>query len=66
METFDLSKRELAILTELVNGLSQKMIAAKLFISVNTVSNHISHIYEKLHVHNAPEAVARAIQKKII
>lgn len=65
-ETFDLSKREIEVLTELVNGLSQKMIAAKLFISVHTVNNHISRIYEKLHVHSVSEAVVTAIQKKIV
>lgn len=65
-ETYDLSKREIDVLTELVNGLSQKMIAAKLFISVHTVNNHISRIYEKLHVHSVSEAVATAIQKNIV
>ncbi|RAJ93240.1 LuxR family two component transcriptional regulator [Larkinella arboricola] len=65
-ETYDLSKREIEVLTELVNGLSQKMIAAKLFISVHTVNNHISRIYEKLHVHSVSEAVVTAIQKNII
>jgi DNA-binding NarL/FixJ family response regulator len=65
-EQFGLSKRELDILTELVNGLSYKMIAAKLFISVNTVGNHISRIYEKLHVHSVSEAVVTAIQKNIV
>jgi DNA-binding NarL/FixJ family response regulator len=65
-ETFDLSKREIEVLTEMVNGLSQKMIAAKLFISVHTVNNHISRIYEKLHVHSVAEAVATAIQKNIV
>ena len=65
-ETFDLSKREIEVLTELVNGLSHKMIAAKLFISVFTVNNHIKNIYEKLHVHSVSEAVVTAIQKNII
>lgn len=64
-ETFDLSKREIEVLTELVNGSSQKMIAANLFISVYTVNNHIRHIYEKLHVHSVSEAVATAIQKTL-
>lgn len=66
LETYDLSRREIEVLTELVNGLSQKMIAAKLFISVHTVNNHISRIYEKLHVHSVSEAVATAIQKNIV
>ncbi len=65
-ETFDLSRREIEVLTELVNGLSQKMIATKLFISVHTVNNHIKHIYEKLHVHSVSEAVVTAIQKNIV
>lgn len=65
-EQFNLSKREVDILTELVNGLSHKMIAAKLFISVNTVNNHIHNIYEKLHVHSVSEAVVTAIQKRIV
>ena len=65
-EQFDLSKREIDILTELVNGLSHKMIAAKLFISVFTVNNHIKSIYQKLHVHRVPEAVTTAIQKNIV
>jgi len=50
----------------MVNGYSHKMIAAKLFISINTVNNHVKNIYAKLHVHNASEAVATAIKKNII
>lgn len=65
-ELFDLSKREIDILTELVKGLSHKMIAAKLFISVFTVNNHIKNIYQKLQVHSVSEAVATAIQKNIV
>lgn len=65
-ETYDLSKREIEVLTELVNGLIHKMIAAKLFISVFTVNNHIKSIYEKLHVHSVSEAVATALQKNLI
>ncbi|WP_221392723.1 response regulator transcription factor [Dyadobacter sp. NIV53] len=65
-ELFDLSRRETDILKELVNGLSHKMIAAKLFISVFTVNNHIKNIYQKLQVHSVSEAVATAIQKNIV
>lgn len=65
-DEFDLSKRELDILTELVNGLSYKMIAAKFFISVSTVNNHIQKIYQKMHVHSVSEAVVTAIQKNIV
>lgn len=63
---FDLSKREQEILGYLVQGLSYKMIADKCFISYATVNSHISHIYEKLHVNSGIEAVAKAIEHKIV
>ncbi len=65
-DKFDLSEREIEILSFLVKGYSQKMIAAELNISRFTVNNHLRKIYEKLHVHNATEAVASAINQKII
>jgi DNA-binding NarL/FixJ family response regulator len=55
-----LSKRELEILNLLADGLGQKEIASQLGISPNTVLTHVSHIYEKLNVPNAPAAVAKA------
>ncbi len=64
-ELFDLSKREIEILSYLVKGYSHKMIGYELFISVFTVDNHVKRIYNKLHVHSASEAVATAIQKGI-
>jgi DNA-binding NarL/FixJ family response regulator len=64
--TFNLSVREIEVLNFLVKGYSQKMIAAELNISRFTVNNHLAKIYEKLQVHNASEAVASAIRKKII
>ncbi len=63
---FDLSKREQEILGYLVQGLSYKMIADKCCISYATVNSHISHIYEKLHVSSGTEAVAKAIEHKIV
>ena len=65
-EKFDLSERELEILRLLVKGLSHKMIAPELHISVYTVNNHIKNIYQKLHVHSVSEAVSIALQKKIV
>jgi DNA-binding NarL/FixJ family response regulator len=65
-EDFNLSKRETELLNLLVKGYSHKMIAAELFISINTVNNHIKKIYEKLHVHSVSEAVATAIKKNIV
>lgn len=65
-EFIDLSEREKEILALLVKGKSYKAIASVCFISVDTVSTHVRHIYEKLHVHSKSEAVAKAIHQKLI
>lgn len=61
-----LSDRETEVLKLLCKGENYKTIATQLFISSNTVKAHIKKIYAKLHVNNRAEAVAKAIQKKII
>ena len=63
---FDLSERELEILSLLVKGLSYKMIAEQCFISYATVNTHIKHIYEKLQVHSVAAAVSKAIKQKLV
>lgn len=65
-EDYDLSSREKEVLQQLVNGYSYKMIAAEMFISVDTVRSHIKKIYEKLHVNSKSEAVAKAFRDNII
>lgn len=62
-EDFSLTARESEVLALLVEGLNYTMIAEKLFISLDTVRNHIRHIYEKLHVHSKAEAVAKAMKQ---
>lgn len=62
----DLTNREKEILACLVKGMSYKLIADKCFISINTVCSHVKHIYEKLHVNSAPEAILKAIELHII
>jgi RNA polymerase sigma factor (sigma-70 family) len=52
-----LSKRENEILELLSRGLMYKEIAAKIFLSQETVRKHVYHIYEKLHVTNRVAAV---------
>ena len=47
-----LSDREYEVLQHLAQGLIYKEIGEKLFISHETVKEHIKHIYQKLHVHN--------------
>jgi DNA-binding NarL/FixJ family response regulator len=52
-----LSNRENEILVLLAQGMLYKEIAARLFISQETVRKHVYHIYEKLHVNNRVEAI---------
>jgi DNA-binding NarL/FixJ family response regulator len=65
-EDYDLSNRELEILTWLTKGHSYKMIAAECFISAETVKSHLKHIYTKLQVNCATEAVAKALKTGIV
>lgn len=58
-----LSRRENEILQLLAKGLLYKEIAEQLFISNNTVKQHIHKIYEKLHVQNRTEAINKAFGK---
>jgi DNA-binding NarL/FixJ family response regulator len=62
---YHLSTREKEVLSLLVDGLSYKMIAAKLSITYDTVRAHMKKIYEKLHVASMTEAVAKAITQKL-
>lgn len=55
----ELSERENEILQSLSTGLAVKEVAAKLYISVHTVTKHLKNIYTKLHVNNRIEAVNR-------
>jgi DNA-binding NarL/FixJ family response regulator len=54
-----LSDREQEVLEHLSKGLIYKEIGEKLFISHETVKQHIKHIYQKLHVQNKVEALNR-------
>ncbi len=61
-----LTRRELDVLSLLVEGLSQPEMAEKLFISPKTVGKHIEHILAKLEVHNRAQAVALAVRDELI
>jgi DNA-binding NarL/FixJ family response regulator len=58
-----LTPRESEILDLIVHGLGTSAIAGKLFISPQTVRNHVKKIYEKLQVHSKAQAVAKALKK---
>jgi len=65
-EDYNLSDREKQVLQLLVEGYSYKMIAAEMFIAIDTVRSHIKKIYEKLHVNSKSEAVAKAFKDRIV
>jgi DNA-binding NarL/FixJ family response regulator len=65
-DEFNLSQREKEILQLLSEGLSYKMIAAKLTIAYETVHSHIRKIYQKLQVNSLGEALSLAFRRKII
>lgn len=52
LEKFNITNRESEIIGELIQGLSNKEISDKLFISYKTVENHLSNIYQKMQVKN--------------
>lgn len=59
----DLTPRESEVLELLSQGYLYKEIADRLQISYRTVSTHIEHIYEKLHVHSRTQAAAKHFRK---
>lgn len=61
-----LSAREIEILQNLEQGLSNRQLAAKLFISEATVKTHLVHIYSKLGVDNRTAAITAARQQRLI
>lgn len=63
---FNLTEREIEILSMLSKGMSYKMIADAGGISYHTVNSHIKKIYEKLHVHSATEAVSKVFPKQML
>ena len=61
-----LTDRELEVLKLVAQGMSNREIADELYISENTVKNHIRNILEKLHLHSRMEAVVYAVREKLL
>ena len=60
-----LTKRELEVLKLVAKGMNNRDIGQTLFISENTVKNHVRNILEKLHLHSRMEAVVYAVREKL-
>jgi DNA-binding NarL/FixJ family response regulator len=59
-----LTAREQEVVQWVEQGLSAKLIAAKLFISIDTVRNHIRAIYRKLEVNSKGELLALSLKRR--
>jgi DNA-binding NarL/FixJ family response regulator len=61
-----LTAREVEIINKIADGLSNKEIAAQLYIEEQTVKNHVHNILDKLQLHNRLEAVQYARERKLL
>jgi two-component system NarL family response regulator len=61
-----LTGREMEVLKLVARGMNNRDIAKELFISENTVKNHVRNILEKLQIHSRMEAVMIAVREKLI
>ena len=61
-----LTARELEVLRLVARGMTNREIADELYISENTVKNHVRNILEKLHLHTRMEAVIYAVRERLL
>ncbi len=61
-----LSERELVVLRYMPTSMPYAEVASELFVSVNTVKTHVRHVYRKLDVDSRRDAVARAIELRLL
>ncbi|SOC13410.1 LuxR family two component transcriptional regulator [Ureibacillus xyleni] len=64
--SYELNQQELKVLKYLSQGLSNRAISERMFLSLGTVKNYISNIYSKLNVKNRSAAITKAIEESII
>lgn len=60
-----LTAKEQQVVTAMVDGLSYKMIASRLGITLETVRQHIKNIYRKLHVNTKGEVIVKSLKGEI-
>ncbi len=61
-----LTPREMEVLRLVAKGLHNREVAKQLFISENTVKNHVRNILEKLQLHSRMEAVLYAVRERLL
>lgn len=60
LEKLGITPRELEVLEQMAQGLSNQEIAEKLFVSLNTVKTHSSNLFSKLDAQRRTQAIQRA------
>ncbi len=63
---YGLTEREIEVLAEVSQGLSDKEIAAKLFLSESTIKSHLRAVYRRLRLRNRAQAAAFAIGRNLV
>lgn len=63
---FSLTDREMEVLVLLVEGLNNREIAERLYVSRATAKAHVSHILDKMNVTNRGEAIAVALREGLV
>ncbi len=66
LQRLDITKREYEVLELIAQGLSNKEIADKLFVSLNTIKTHSSNLFLKLEVSRRTQAVQKAKNLRLI
>lgn len=61
-----LTKREVEVLTLVIEGKSSKEVADQLYVSKRTVDFHLANIYQKLRVNNRVQAFREATRRNLI
>ena len=61
-----LTRREVEILSLIVEGYSSKQVAEQLFVSKRTVDFHLDNVFQKLNVHNRMQALQKATRMGLL
>jgi DNA-binding NarL/FixJ family response regulator len=64
--TDGLTERETEVLKHIAAGRSSKQIAVRLEVSDKTIRNHVSNIYQKLHIHDRAQVVLYAVRTGLV
>ena len=66
LSSLGISEREHEVLALLAEGLSNKELAERLFVSTNTIKTHLARVYDKLDVARRTQAVQKARSLRLI